>query len=272
MQAKTDLNPSKRLIITLTGTSGSGKGTQGALLSERFNLPHISVGDLFRREAREKTLLSGLNDQFSNYAPDELCVGMICKRLSEDDCQSGFILDGFPRTPGQANVLVRTILRPEDIHIPIYLDVREEFIVERLKDRFICPTCGVQVQGPGFCKTSSCKDVELVHRSEDIDMGKLQSKFKIFNDNKNGILSIIAAKDEVTHVICNERDSVNDIFSRVIHEIDQRISVSRAIAPHQEASQPFYTRGSFVFFTAAVALTAASTAAVLINNMGVKPS
>ena len=98
----------RRFILNLIGTSGSGKGTQGDMLSQLFSISNISAGDLFRDEFRANSKLGWMIQAFDKqyypaYLPDEIPIGMMTKRLTERDCQQGFILDGFPRTEKQGD-------------------------------------------------------------------------------------------------------------------------------------------------------------------------
>jgi adenylate kinase len=217
-----------KTIISLIGTSGSGKGTQGVYLYEKTGLPHISIGDLFRDELRNKTLLGELiSTHDANhpmlYAPDEICLGIMLKRLSQPDCAKGYILDGFPRTAGQAQALLHAMMRPEDQHVPVYMDLSEDIIRERLKSRYICPQCGTQVrEHDGGHRGVCAKDgAALEHRKEDCDVEKLKRRFGIFNENIVSILKIVESRDSLHYMPLNgqERpDQVAELIDRVVFE------------------------------------------------------
>ena len=219
--------PCRRLIINLIGTSGSGKGTQGRILSQYYSIPHISVGDLFRDELRRTTEFSKLISLLTDsYAIDEICLGIISKRLAAKDCENGFILDGFPRTFGQALVLINSFIRPDDIHVPIYMDLNEDIIRNRLQYRFICPLCGDQVRGhdscnTGYCLQPSCELVPLEHRIEDIDECKLQKKFSVFNENKKNIFDVLVSRDKIHHLQLSGHEPVDDVSNNIFSIINQ---------------------------------------------------
>jgi adenylate kinase len=219
-------NESNRLIFNLIGTPGSGKGTQGKMLSQIYGIPHISIGDLFRDNFRNKTSIGRLimhhdsidPDTFTP-APDEIYIGIISKRLSQDDCSNGFILDGFPRTSGQSEFLVKLLLRPGDIHFPIFMDLNEKIIKNRIQDRYICPGCGTQVGGhdgvgDGFCPKESCNKTKLKHRAEDTGR-KLERRFEIFRDNKEGILKILSERDSVIHISLKGDETPTDVLVKI---------------------------------------------------------
>lgn len=126
--------------IILLGAPGAGKGTQAALIAEEYKVPHISTGDILRRNIKEGTPL-GL--QAKSYidagglVPDEVVIGLVENRLKEADCNNGYILDGFPRTIAQAEALDKVA----NIDLAINIDVPFETIIERLGGRRVC-VCG----------------------------------------------------------------------------------------------------------------------------------
>mgnify|MGYP006288222991 CR=1 FL=1 len=136
----------KIMRIIIMGAPGAGKGTQASVLSEKLNIPHISTGDIFRENIRNKT---GLGLKAKNYietgrlVPDEVTVEIIIDRLNNEDCGKGFILDGFPRTVVQAEHLER-VLKAKDIKIDnvVNITVCDDEIIKRLSGRRICMNCG----------------------------------------------------------------------------------------------------------------------------------
>ncbi|MDQ3762931.1 MAG: adenylate kinase [Actinomycetota bacterium] len=125
--------------ILIVGPPGAGKGTQAAVLSAELGVPHISTGDLFRAHVDGETELGRQVKEYLDagaLVPDTVTNAMVTQRLTEDDCQAGFLLDGFPRTAGQAQVL-EDLLRDHDCEIDTVLefDVPEDEVVERLLAR-----------------------------------------------------------------------------------------------------------------------------------------
>lgn len=205
-----EFNAEKRLIFNLIGTSGSGKGTQGDMLQKIYEIPNISAGDIFRNEFRDETLLGKMVTLFDQhhypaYLPDEIPIGMMAKRLSEKDCQLGFILDGFPRTEKQGEATRELFIRKGDIHIPLFMDVPEKDIWERLPGRSICNGCGHQVRkfdnnpSPGFCPIEAAqgKMIALEKRVEDVETPKIERRLKMFRENKEDILKSMEKRDPV---------------------------------------------------------------------------
>ncbi|MDD3930928.1 MAG: adenylate kinase [Clostridiaceae bacterium] len=132
--------------LILLGPPGSGKGTLASDLEQRYQIPHISTGDIFRRAVREKTRL-GLEVEAiisqGELVPDTLTIALVEDRLSQSDCLNGYLLDGFPRTLPQAEALSEMpVVQNKPLTAVINLVVRESVIVERLSNRRVCSKCG----------------------------------------------------------------------------------------------------------------------------------
>src|SRR5690554_3310830 len=128
------------------GPPGAGKGTQAADLVKKYQIPHISTGDMVRAAIKSGTAL-GLKAQeymdAGQLVPDEVTIGIVAERLAEDDCSKGFLLDGFPRTVPQADALDK-ILKDLNMELDgvINIEVPEDKLIERLTGRRICRRCG----------------------------------------------------------------------------------------------------------------------------------
>lgn len=132
-------------IIVLMGAPGAGKGTQARLLQERLRLPQISTGDIFRALKNEQTpLAQELRDimQRGQLVPDELTTRLVKERTAKDDCRDGYILDGFPRTPAQAESLEQIAAEQGKRIMAIQIDVPDELLEKRMTGRRNCPVCG----------------------------------------------------------------------------------------------------------------------------------
>jgi len=132
--------------IILLGPPGAGKGTQAQIISDELGLPHISSGDIFRENLKNKTELGRLAEEYINrgeLVPDGITISMIRERISRQDCSSGALLDGFPRTPAQAKALEEMLKSMDSKVIAVpYINVPDAVLIERLTGRWTCRSCG----------------------------------------------------------------------------------------------------------------------------------
>lgn len=132
--------------IVLLGPPGAGKGTQAKVLAEKFNLPHISSGDIFRENIKNDTELGKLAKTYiskGELVPDDLTIAMIRERFSRSDCANGAILDGFPRTPAQADALCAMLKEfSGKVNLVPFITAPVEVLIERLAGRWSCRVCG----------------------------------------------------------------------------------------------------------------------------------
>ncbi|MFC0013860.1 MULTISPECIES: adenylate kinase [Allobacillus] len=161
--------------LILMGLPGAGKGTQAEKIVEKYAIPHISTGDMFRSAIKEGTALGNEAKTYMDkggLVPDEVTIGIVKERLSKPDCEKGFLLDGFPRTVAQAEAL-ETLLNELNTRLDyvLHVQVPTEKLIERLTGRRICPTCGatyhVEFNPPkqeGICDNDG---TELIQREDD---------------------------------------------------------------------------------------------------------
>lgn len=132
--------------LVLMGLPGAGKGTQAEKIVEKYNIPHISTGDMFRAAMKEETELGLKAKSFmdqGSLVPDEVTIGIVRERLSKPDCEGGFLLDGFPRTVPQAEALEGIMEElGKSINFVINVDVDKDILMARLTGRRICKDCG----------------------------------------------------------------------------------------------------------------------------------
>lgn len=132
--------------LVLLGPPGAGKGTQAKYIVDKLGIPHISTGDIFRKNIKEQTPLGIKAKEYidkGQLVPDEVTVGIVEDRIKQEDCKAGFLLDGFPRTVAQADALDEVLLSMSTAldHV-INIKVPTERLVERLTGRRVCPKCG----------------------------------------------------------------------------------------------------------------------------------
>ena len=163
------------VFIVLLGPPGAGKGTQAQAISETLGLPHISSGDIFRENLKKQTELGQLASSFMNrgeLVPDDVTIAMIRERLSRPDCTPGALLDGFPRTPAQAEALAVILADFKGrVQAVPYINVVEDVLIERLTGRWTCRAQGHVFHEkhnpprmPGVCDVDGS---ELYQRDDD---------------------------------------------------------------------------------------------------------
>ena len=161
--------------IIMLGAPGAGKGTQAKMIADKYGVPHISTGDIFRANIKNGTELGMEAKKYMDQGllvPDELTVRILLDRVAQDDCKNGYVLDGFPRTIPQAEVLDSELTKLGDhIDYAINVDVPDENIVKRMSGRRACLTCGatyhiehVPPKKEGICNVCGS---ELVLRDDD---------------------------------------------------------------------------------------------------------
>lgn len=132
--------------IIMLGAPGAGKGTQAKKIAQKYGIPHVSTGDIFRANIKNGTELGMKAKTYmdaGNLVPDEITIGMLLDRIHQDDCEKGYVLDGFPRTIPQAESLTAALKeRGESIDYAIDVDVPDENIIRRMSGRRACLSCG----------------------------------------------------------------------------------------------------------------------------------
>ncbi|TMW70046.1 adenylate kinase [Alteribacter natronophilus] len=202
--------------LILMGLPGAGKGTQADKIVDKYGIPHISTGDMFRAAIKGGTELGLKAKSFmdaGNLVPDEVTVGIVRDRLSQDDCKGGFLLDGFPRTVAQAEAL-EEILAELDRQLDhvVYINVPEEDLFKRLTGRWVCPDCGTsyhEIFNPPAVAGKCDKDGSDLIQREDDKPETVENRIKVnleqtqplvdFYDNK-GYLRNIDGKQDIQDV------------------------------------------------------------------------
>lgn len=208
--------------IILLGTPGGGKGTQAKLICENFDIPHISTGDIFRVKIKEGTAEGKEISEYTGkgqLVPDRLTISLVEERLKKDDCQKGFLLDGFPRDKKQAEAL-DLIMRKKNqqVDFVFLIDVPREIILDRILGRRVCPKCGESYhikynppKVPGRCDICG---TALIHRADDQEEIILD-RLAIYNQSTTPILEFYEKKG-ILYKIKGD-GGIQDIFSQIKH-------------------------------------------------------
>lgn len=162
-------------IIVLLGAPGAGKGTQARLLQERLGLPQISTGDIFRALKTAQTPLAQEVIKImerGQLVPDQVTIKLVRERTAQEDCRNGYILDGFPRTPAQAESLEKLAAEQGNNIVAVLVDVPRDMLEKRMTGRRNCPVCGeiynIYFKPPRHDNVCDFHpEAELVHRADD---------------------------------------------------------------------------------------------------------
>ena len=187
--------------IIMLGAPGAGKGTQAKMIAKEYGIPHISTGDIFRANIKEGTDLGKEAKTYMDagqLVPDELTVKILLDRVAKDDCKEGYVLDGFPRTIPQAEVLDEALTKLGDkIDFAIDVDVPDEYIVRRMGGRRACVTCGatyhiehVPPKKEGICDTCGS---ELILRDDD-KPETVSNRLKVYHDQTQPLIDFYTKK------------------------------------------------------------------------------
>lgn len=187
--------------IILMGPPGAGKGTQAALLASQETIPHISTGDIFRANMKQGTPLGLEAKKYvdaGQYVPDSVTNGMVRDRLAQADCKKGFILDGYPRTPDQAQELERMLAElGMSLDAVINITVPDELLVDRAVGRRVCRSCGatyhVQFNAPQVAGLCDKCGGELYQRSDD-EAEKVTVRLNLYHTQTAPLLDFYGQK------------------------------------------------------------------------------
>jgi adenylate kinase len=207
--------------IIMLGAPGAGKGTQAQMICDKYNIPHISTGDLFRSNIKNGTELGKKAKEYMDkgqLVPDELTVELLLDRVAKEDCKDGYVLDGFPRTIPQADVLDKELTKLSDkIDFAINVEVPDENIVRRMSGRRACLKCGatyhiehIPPKQEGICDRCGS---ELVQRDDD-KPETVQNRLSVYHEQTQPLIEYYNGKN-ILKTVDGTKD-MNDVFEDIV--------------------------------------------------------
>lgn len=207
--------------IIMLGAPGAGKGTQAKMIADKYSVPHISTGDIFRANIKNGTELGMEAKKYMDQGqlvPDELTVKILLDRVAQDDCKNGYVLDGFPRTIPQANVLDEALNKlGEKIDFAVNVDVPDENIIRRMGGRRACVSCGatyhiehVPPKTEGIC--DRCNS-ELILRDDD-KPETVKNRLEIYHEQTQPLIEFYEAKGVLKNV--DGTVDMKDVFAAIV--------------------------------------------------------
>ncbi|MBO6148499.1 MAG: adenylate kinase [Lachnospiraceae bacterium] len=213
--------------IIMLGAPGAGKGTQAKRISEKYGIPHISTGDIFRANIKEGTALGKEAKSYMDegkLVPDELTVRILLDRVSKDDCKGGYLLDGFPRTIPQAEVLDKELEKAGDrVDFAIDVEVPDESIVKRMSGRRACLKCGATYHVESLPpKTEGICDKcgEKLSIREDDKEETVKKRLEVYHKETEPLINYYEKKG-ILETVDGMQDA-EEVFSSIIAILDKQ--------------------------------------------------
>ena len=207
--------------IIMLGAPGAGKGTQAKQIADKYQIPHISTGDIFRANIKEGTELGKKAKTYMDQGqlvPDELTVDLVIDRIQKDDCKNGYILDGFPRTIPQAEALDKALAELGDgLDYALDVEVPDENIISRMSGRRACVGCGATyhiVHAPA--KTENICDTcggELILRDDD-KPDTVQKRLGVYHEQTKPLITYYTDKDILVQI--DGTANLEDVFKAIV--------------------------------------------------------
>jgi adenylate kinase len=215
--------PGVRLVIL--GRQGAGKGTQCVRLARHYVVPHISTGDMLRAAVKEGTDFGRKAQEYmsrGDLLPDDIIIGVVGERLAKDDTRTrGYILDGFPRTVGQAEALAE-LTEDDPLDLAVDLEVPEDVVLARISNRRVCVDCGTNYSvqtPPRYNWTCDVCGGEVVQREDDTP-DAVRKRLNLYTQETEPLIAWFLSKDLLVTV--DGLGSADEVTQRLIRAIDRR--------------------------------------------------
>lgn len=212
--------------IIMLGVPGAGKGTQAKKLAEKYGIPHISTGDIFRSNIKNSTDLGKKAKSYMDsgqLVPDELTIGLVVDRLQNADCGNGYILDGFPRTIPQAQQFDDVLKElNQQIDSAINIEVPDEIIIDRMSGRRACPGCGATYHihyNPTMTenKCDRCGS-EIILRDDD-QPATVRKRLDVYHEQTQPLIEYYMAKEKLVEI--DGTKEIEEIFQLIVETLGE---------------------------------------------------
>ena len=214
------------LIVILLGPPGAGKGTQAAKIVEKYKIPQISTGDILRENIKKGTAIGIKAQEYMNkgeLVPDDLIIKIAEARILEEDCKNGYLLDGFPRTVYQAEVLDDFLeQRGCSIDKVLNINVDQEALMQRISGRRVCRVCGATYHINNISsKVEGVCDIcggELYQRKDDATE-TVENRISIYNERTKPLVEYYLNTGRLTHI--NGSSGSDNVFATIVSELGE---------------------------------------------------
>ena len=204
--------------VILLGAPGAGKGTQATRISSRYNLPHISTGDIFRANIKNQTEIGMLAKSYidkGQLVPDDVTCKIVENRLTESDCENGYLLDGFPRTILQAEELEKF----SKVDCVINIDIDFSFLMERLCGRRVCKNCGESYHVSTLNgKTDCAKCGGALYQRKDDNPETVQSRLAVYEKQTAPLIDYYTRKGVIVNVA--GEGTPEEVFASIVKALE----------------------------------------------------
>lgn len=214
--------------LILFGAPGVGKGTQAVELAKKFNLTHISTGEIFREIIASHSELGELANSYiskGNLVPDDVTVGIVKERLAQEDCKNGFILDGFPRTLPQAECLDDICLELNiNIDYVIDIEVDEDELIKRLSGRRVCKSCGASYHidlNPSKVENVCDKCNGELYTRKDDHKESVAVRLMTYKSSTMPLINFYKAKGLLVEI--NGQQEINEVLNEIVEKIGEKL-------------------------------------------------
>lgn len=213
----------QRLAIIMLGPPGAGKGTQARMMSESLKLPHVSTGDMLREALKNQTELGKKTKTFMEsgaLVPDDLVNAIVAERLGREDCRSGFILDGYPRTIPQAECIHSVLKKDGTKVLTVWVEVGDNELIRRLSSRWTCPKCGKMFNAETDSskaggKCDECGDPLFQRKDDSAEV--IAERLQVYHKTTRPLVRYY--RDHGCYVEVNGYGAVEEIFGSIMNEI-----------------------------------------------------